>query len=191
MEIPMKKNQLSKLALMGLASGAMMTTTVTSLSANTVVDSKETYLAGGCGAGSCGASGKYYDPNNYTADTYDNANNYYDSDILAKPGDANDYNYNANNSNFNNNANVNTNANYNQQQLQQNNINAPKPGDQGYVSPNPNTQGMSTGSSCGGSGPARGQTTSGSTCGAMTPARGQSNQGTSGVINNSANGQVR
>jgi len=63
----MNKKQLSKLALLGLATGAMVTSTVT-LSANTTVESKETYLAGGCGAKGCNSLKN--PSNNDTVDTY-------------------------------------------------------------------------------------------------------------------------
>ncbi len=67
----MNKKQLSKLALMGLASGAMVTSTVT-LSANTTFESKETFLAGGCGAKGCNS---LKNPGNTdTADTYTTPN---------------------------------------------------------------------------------------------------------------------
>lgn len=63
----MNKKQLSKLALMVLATGAMITSTVT-LSANTTFESKETYLAGSCGAKGCNS---VKNPGNTdTADTY-------------------------------------------------------------------------------------------------------------------------
>lgn len=66
----MKKNQLSKLALMGLATGAMITSTVT-LSANTVTETKGTYLASGCGGGGkCGGGANKSNSTNYTADTF-------------------------------------------------------------------------------------------------------------------------
>lgn len=62
----MKKKQLSKAALKGLAIGAMMASTMTLSALN---DTQGTYLAGNCGAGSCSGANRP-NPKNYTADTY-------------------------------------------------------------------------------------------------------------------------
>lgn len=71
----MKKNQLSKLALMGLATGAMIASNVT-LSADTVTETRGTYLAGGCGGeGKCGGSKNRDNSNNYTADAVQSTTN--------------------------------------------------------------------------------------------------------------------
>jgi len=66
----MKKKELSKLALLGLATGVLMTSAV-DVSANVVVETKGTYLAGNCGGGSCsGYKPKTNNNNNNTADTF-------------------------------------------------------------------------------------------------------------------------
>lgn len=64
----MKKKQLSKLALMGLATGIAMTASV-DVSANAMTEKNGTYLAGSCGSG-CGGAKNRSNPSNYTADTY-------------------------------------------------------------------------------------------------------------------------
>ncbi|HRD55790.1 MAG TPA: hypothetical protein PLC42_05270 [Parachlamydiaceae bacterium] len=62
----MKKKQLSKLALIGLATGVAMTAAV---DASTMTEKNGTYLAGGCGGSGCGGKNRS-NPSNYTADTY-------------------------------------------------------------------------------------------------------------------------
>jgi len=65
----MKKKQLSKAALKGLAIGAMLAST-TALSADNFSGGQGTYLAGNCGAGGCNGGGNRANPRNYTTDTY-------------------------------------------------------------------------------------------------------------------------
>jgi hypothetical protein len=81
----MKKNKLTKLALMGLATGAMITSTVT-LSANTVTETKGTYLAGGCGGGGKCGGGNRSNPGNYTTDNFTpTSNNVVNPNMTPKP----------------------------------------------------------------------------------------------------------
>ncbi len=71
----MKKNQLSKLAILGIATGVAITSTI-ALSANPITETKGTYLAGGCGGGGkCGGSNRPNPTKNYTADTFTPASN--------------------------------------------------------------------------------------------------------------------
>lgn len=164
----MKKNQLSKLALMGLATGAMIANTVT-LSANTVTESKGTYLAGGCGGGGkCSGSGSNNsnanggNTKNYTADTFAPAsNNVVNPSMAPKPESMQNIPTNGQNQNNNQGQGMGT----------------------GSCAAKPNAQGTGHSGSCGGATPSNGQGScasskapaapSHSSCGGSSTANGQ------------------
>lgn len=143
----MKKNQLSKLAILGIATGVAMTSTI-ALSANPITETKGTYLAGGCGGGGkCGGANRPNPTNNYTADTFTPSSNTPVNPNMAPKPEAMQ------------NGTINT-----QDQVRQNGSCG------GQARPANGQSSVRQGGSCGGSNPAQGQRGS---CGGSTAANGQ------------------